>query len=98
MHIKSFLRTFLVTLFFSLTIPAYAEPSVVDINLASAQEIAAVMKGVGEKKAEAIVAYRTQFGPFKQLDDLTNVRGIGAGTLDKNRALLTLSTVESPTE
>lgn len=57
----------------------------VNINSADAPTLAAEIKGVGEKKAEAIVSYREANGPFKSVDDLANVKGIGAKTVDKNR-------------
>ncbi|EFH29267.1 MAG: helix-hairpin-helix domain-containing protein [Lactobacillus mulieris] len=39
------------------------------------------LNGVGQKKAEQIIAYREQNGPFKSVDDLTKVSGIGEKTL-----------------
>jgi competence protein ComEA len=39
------------------------------------------LNGVGQKKAEQIVAYREQNGPFKSVEDLTKVSGIGEKTL-----------------
>jgi competence protein ComEA len=60
-----------------------AEP--VDVNTASAEQLAEALNGVGDAKAEAIVAYREANGPFKHVDELINVRGIGMATVDKNR-------------
>jgi len=60
-----------------------AEP--VDINTADAATLASAIKGVGEKKAETIVAYRETHGPFTRVEDLSNVKGIGPGTVEKNR-------------
>jgi len=57
----------------------------VNINTASATELAASLKGIGENKGAAIVAYREVNGSFKTLKDLTKVKGIGAATVDKNR-------------
>lgn len=65
-----------------------AEP--VDVNTATAQELAEALNGVGESKAEAIVAYREANGPFKHIDELINVRGIGMATVDKNRDMIRL--------
>jgi competence protein ComEA len=62
----------------------------VDINSASAAQLAEALNGVGMSKAEAIVAYREQFGPFKTVDDLLLVRGIGESTVEKNRDRLTV--------
>jgi competence protein ComEA len=58
---------------------AQAEP--VNINRADAQQISAGLKGIGPKKAEAIIAYRNQHGAFKSLHDLENVKGIGEKTV-----------------
>lgn len=57
----------------------------VNINKASASELAAALNGVGQKKAEAIVQFREQNGPFKSPQDLTQVQGIGEATLAKNQ-------------
>jgi competence protein ComEA len=61
-----------------------------NINTATAAEIAAAMVGVGKSKAENIVKFREQLGGFKNLDQLLEVKGIGQRTLDKNRSKLTL--------
>jgi len=61
----------------------YAAP--VDINSASAEQIAAALKGVGPAKAKAIVDYREQFGPFTSVEQLAEVKGIGLATVEKNR-------------
>ena len=47
-----------------------------DINTASAKEFIEV-KGIGEKKAERIIAYRDEHGKFSSIDELKNVKGIG---------------------
>lgn len=57
----------------------------IDVNSASATEMAKELKGIGPAKAEAIVSYREQNGKFKELKDLLKIKGIGAATLDKNR-------------
>lgn len=62
----------------------------VDINSADAVTIADTLKGVGKAKAEAIVTYREKNGPFKSIDDLAQVQGIGEKTLIANRASLTI--------
>jgi len=56
----------------------------VDINTATAAELAATLNGVGDSKAQAIVAYRTENGPFKSAEQLAEVRGIGLKTVEKN--------------
>jgi len=47
-----------------------------DINTASAEEFVEV-KGIGEKKAERIIACRDEHGNFSSIDELKNVKGIG---------------------
>ena len=61
------------------------EVSQIDINTADAAAIAAALDGVGLVKAQEIVAYREMFGAFKTVDELMEVKGIGPGTLDRNR-------------
>ena len=63
----------------------------VDINTATATEIAAALVGVGDVKAEAIVAYREEHGPFNSADELTLVKGIGKALVDKNRENILVS-------
>ena len=48
----------------------------VDINSATVAQLES-LKGLGPKKAQAIVAYRKQNGRFKSVSDLANVSGIG---------------------
>ena len=62
----------------------------VNINTASVQELAAVLIGVGEKKAENIVAWREAHGPFAAKEQLLEVKGIGQATLDKNASRIDL--------
>lgn len=72
------------------TIPAAAGDTI-DINTATAEAFAAAMTGVGLRKARAIVEYRDENGPFDSVDDLVKVRGIGAATLESNRARLSVT-------
>lgn len=62
---------------------SFASP--VNINTATAEQIADALSGVGPAKAQAIVAYREQKGPFTSVEQLTEVKGIGVSTIDKNR-------------
>jgi len=55
----------------------------VDINSASVKELTS-LKGIGSKKAEAIVAYR-KVHCFKKLEELVKVKGIGKKFLQKNK-------------
>lgn len=62
----------------------------VSINTASAEDLARVMNGVGLKKAQAIVSYREEYGPFKTVDDLRQVPGMGSSLVERNLSHLTL--------
>lgn len=66
---------------------AHDEASV-SINQADAEQLASVLKGVGLKKAESIVRYREQNGPFTQIEQLQEVPGIGPALFERNRARL----------
>ena len=63
----------------------------VNVNTADAKTISEALSGIGMKKAEAIVKYRTDKGLFKTADDLTNVKGIGKKTVEKNKKDIMLS-------
>ena len=71
-----------------VSISAFAGP--VDINTADAETISAELQGVGISKAIAIVEFRKANGPFKSVDDLTQVKGIGERTIEMNRANIRL--------
>ncbi len=86
MSIKSLL-TLLATALFCVW--AWAQQPV-NINAASAEELSEALKGVGMSKASAIVDYRDENGPFKHVDELVNVKGIGIRTVDINREYLLL--------
>lgn len=61
-----------------------ATQEAININTADVQELTK-LKGIGEKKAEAIIAWRTENGNFKTVDQLLEVKGIGEATLAANR-------------
>jgi competence protein ComEA len=69
-----------------LALPALAA---VNINTATKDELVA-LSGIGPAKAQAILDYRKANGPFKSVDDLKNVKGIGAKRLEKLRADITV--------
>jgi competence protein ComEA len=86
------LLTLIATLFLGFTFVDSAvwaaEP--VNVNTATAEEIAANLKGVGLSKAQLIVAYREANGAFVHVDQLVNVKGIGIKTIDQNRDMILL--------
>lgn len=75
----------------------FPEPNVADDRIAmvhlnedDAMTLAALLTGIGETRALAIVAYREANGPFNSIDELTLVSGIGPATVAANRDRLVL--------
>lgn len=71
----------------SSTDSAYSQ---ININSANAEQLAQFLSGIGRKKAEAIVNYREQFGPFTDVEQLLEVPGIGPSFLERNNTKLTM--------
>lgn len=84
------IRQHLLALCLVLTAPAVALAGPVNVNSADAETISAELKGVGITKAIAIVEYRKANGPFRSAEDLTQVKGIGARTIEINREFILL--------
>ena len=58
-----------------------AKQGKVNINTATLEELQTI-KGIGKKKAEAILQYRKEHGPFRTKEDLLEVKGIGKKALE----------------
>ena len=69
--------------------PPAAAAAKVNINTADEAALASV-KGIGEKKAKAIIEYREQNGMFKSVDDLAKVKGIKEKQLAKIKGQVTI--------
>ncbi len=63
----------------------------VDINRADAVQIASALDGIGQKKAEKIVAWRNTHGAFKSVADVALVTGIGAKLAERNKSFIQFS-------
>jgi competence protein ComEA len=59
--------------------------SKINLNTADAATLERELLGIGQVKAQAIIEYRDANGAFASVDDLLEVKGIGAATLEKNR-------------
>jgi len=77
----SSVTTFTATLFLSTIVCA----APVNINTASVDQIANSLSGIGDNKAQAIVHFRNQNGPFQKAEDVIQVKGIGNSIYDKNK-------------
>lgn len=83
------LRNLLLACLILVPLAATSAP-LVNINTADSEVLVDELVGIGPQKAMAIVRYRQQNGPFQQLDDLAEVDGIGAKTVELNRARMTV--------
>lgn len=63
----------------------------VNLNTADSAILQEALIGIGAVKAQAIVEYREAHGPFASVDELLEVKGIGAATLEKNRDRLSVN-------
>lgn len=70
--------------------PAAGKPAKVNVNTATAAEIAAAAKGIGKKTATDLIKHREANGPFATLDRLTDVGGISGATVAENADVLTV--------
>lgn len=84
-NLKSLIATTALSL--ALAGSAFAAEKV-NINTADAATLDRVLVNVGPSKAEAIVAYRKQHGPFRSAEQLAQVDGIGLKTVEKNREMI----------
>ena len=71
------------------TPPAPISGEKVNINTAGVDELV-TLPGIGKAYAERIVEYRQKNGPFKKVEDIINVRGIGEKTFERIKDRLTI--------
>lgn len=69
---------------------AEARPQQVDLNRAQARLLQA-LPGIGEVRAQAIIDYRQHNGPFRNINELTKVDGIGTATYEQLKHLITVA-------
>ena len=81
-------------------IVAFAKPSstpvglLLDLNRAKAVELEA-LPGIGAVLAQRVIAFRESLGGFRKIEDLRDVKGIGAKKFDRLKSLVTVSTSDS---
>lgn len=66
------------------------EDGLLDINFAEKEDLL-TLPGIGESKADTILAYRSEHGPFKKIEDLMNVPGIKEGVFQKIKPYIKVS-------
>jgi competence protein ComEA len=79
---------------FLLAFAAQAAFAVVNLNTATKDELI-TLSGIGPAKAQAILDYRAQHGSFKSVEELKDVKGIGAKRFEKLKAELTVESAPS---
>ena len=82
-------RILSIAFFLLAATPVLAE--VVNINKADAAALAENLNGIGMVKAQEIVKYRDTHGKFESIEELSNIKGIGEKTVEKNRDNMSLS-------
>ena len=85
------IRTLVQGLILSLLPAGAALAGPVNLNSADAATLARELDGIGPAKAQAIVEFRQQNGPFKSAEDLLKVDGIGERVLEQNRGNIRLN-------
>jgi competence protein ComEA len=91
---KRMLLVIFYVLSFSLSAFSFSAYATVDLNTASSTELQTV-KGIGPKKAEAIIEFRKKNGQFKSVDDLDKVPGFGKATVDKVKKDITVGNAKA---
>ena len=81
------LVVFVVAICLLTALPVFADGKV-DVNTAKVEELV-TLRGISKVRAEAIIRYREANGPYKSLEDLKNVRGIGDKIIEKNKQSVT---------
>ena len=87
---KKYISVLAIILAFSLTNLSFAQSEssssmLVNINRASAEQLAEHLDEVGVSRASAIVQHRESYGEFETIDELLMVSGIGETILEANR-------------
>lgn len=95
-YAKYWIRVMTLCLFLlgaSVTLAAEGRP--VNVNTAGMAELMAI-KGIGEAKARAIIEHREKHGPFRNVEELKNVSGIGDKLLATLRSQITVGEPAAP--
>ena len=72
---------------------AAASTEIINLNTATAAQIA-TLPGIGPKTADLIVQYRQKNGPYKKVEEIMNVKGVGEKSFLKLKSRLTVTPVK----
>jgi competence protein ComEA len=78
-----------LALLLALVLCSAAAFAAIDLNTATKEELVA-LPGIGPSKAQAILDYRSAHGPFKSVEEVKDVKGIGAKRFEKLKGELTV--------
>jgi competence protein ComEA len=70
--------------------PSSGQDSIIDLNTASLEELI-TLPGIGEDRANAIIAYRQEQGGFQSIEEIQNIEGIGPATFEKLKERIRVS-------
>ena len=91
MKLWNVLSSLVLAFLLNTATPVLAQEQQVSLNINNASiEQLEKMKGIGAKKAQAIVEYRLNNGNFSSVEDLIKVKGIGSKFVAKNRPWLSV--------
>jgi competence protein ComEA len=79
-------RLVVVFLFIIHLFPVYAltaQHEKINLNTANIEKLTHSFKGIGKKRAEAIIRYREQHGDFKSISELSQIQGISVAFIEK---------------
>lgn len=79
---------FIILSLFTFSVFAVSLVPPINLNKADISALIHSFKGIGLKRAAAIIAYRETHGPFKSVEDLANIKGIGFAFVQRNRVAL----------
>ena len=83
---KLFYSYLLASLIWLLPLGQVQAAPTVNINSADSETLVDQLVGIGPSKAMAIIRYRQKHGPFKTINALAEVKGIGLKTVEQNRS------------
>lgn len=94
---KTLCKKLLVAGMLLMPLAAISDP-LININTADSEILVDELVGIGPQKAMAIVRYRQQNGPFRSVDDLALVDGVGLKTVELNRTRMTVAEPQTQTD
>lgn len=93
MRVKKVFPMIIVLALVMSLVPTVMAQGKIDLNAATTDELVQI-KGIGEKYAQRIIEYREKNGPFRQIEDIMKVKGIGPKTFESIKESLIIESSE----